>query len=228
MPDPAVTLAFAAPTPLEALAVLVAYLVGAIPFGWVVAKLAKGVDIRTIGSGNIGATNAMRAVGRPLGLVAFALDLGKAYAPVAWLAPALARGADAELALGVACGGAAVCGHVWPVYLRFKGGKAVATGCGAVAALDPLVFLSGGVVWLAALGITRFVGLASILMCAAFPVAAAARWSDGAYPHGGGALVVGLVLLALLVVVRHRANIRRMWAGTEPRAFAGGAKGTHV
>ena len=192
------------PAPVFLCAILIAsYLAGSVPFGWVMARVLRGGDIRTIGSGNIGATNAMRALGRPLGMVALLGDLAKGFAPV-WF---LARG---EPALQVACGAAAVCGHVWPVFLRFRGGKAVATGCGVLMAIDLPVVLGAAAIWCITLFLTRFVGLASVAMSIAFPCIAAARGQAWEVVAGAGAL-------ALLIVGRHRSNMARILAGTEPR-----------
>lgn len=190
-----------------------AYLLGSVPFGWLMAKLIKGVDIRTTGSGNIGATNAMRALGKPLGLIAFALDVFKGWAPVALLAPA-AFGSDSLHLAQVLFGAAAVLGHVFPIYLSFKGGKAVATGCGALVGIDPLIFLISGLVWLVTLGLTRMVSASSLAMSVAFPIVAWAR--SGAQPYGME-VVAGAAGLTLLVVIRHRSNIKRILNGTEPR-----------
>ncbi|MEZ5973680.1 MAG: glycerol-3-phosphate 1-O-acyltransferase PlsY [Planctomycetota bacterium] len=200
-----------------ALAALAAsYLLGAIPFGLVMVRLIKGVDLRTQGSGNIGATNAMRVLGKPLGLVAFLLDWGKGLVASLWLYR-LAEGAD--LRLQVACGAAAVIGHCFPVYLRFKGGKGVATACGAVVAIDPVVFVIAGAVWLALAFGLRYVSVASMGMGLAFPVAAWFRWG-----HRGDSFVVGLCALTLLILVRHKSNIARLRAGTEPKIGAGKKK----
>ena len=200
-------------SPLEWVALLAAYLLGSVPFGYLLGRL-KGVDIRSGGSGNIGATNAGRMLGRPWGIAAFVGDFGKGWFSAWWLGPELASDPARGSTLAVLCGAAAVCGHVWPVYLRFKGGKAVATGCGAVVGVDPLVFLIGGGVWLASLAVFRFVGLSSMLMAVAFPVSAYLRRDSQGY---GMEVVWGTTALALLVLWRHRANVRRMLAGTEPR-----------
>ncbi len=189
---------------------LASYLLGSIPFGLVAARL-KGVDLRQAGSGNIGATNAARVLGRPVGLLVFALDLLKGWIPAFLLAP-WAADAEGVLRLQVACGAAAVLGHVFPVWLGFRGGKGVATACGALLAIDPVVFLAGGAAWLVVLGLSRFVGLSSIAMGLAF--VAAAWWRA---PAGSLDLVVGTALLAVLILVRHRSNIRRMLSGTEPK-----------
>jgi acyl phosphate:glycerol-3-phosphate acyltransferase len=183
--------------------VLVSYLVGAIPFGLVMCRVFKGVDLREVGSGNIGATNAMRVLGKPLGAIAFLLDFGKGFAPAAFLGAGLVE-------WQVLCGAAAVCGHVWPVYLRFKGGKAVATGCGAIVAIDSMIFVGAGLTWLVLMLATGFVSIGSIAMGFAFPIMA---WWRG-QPN---AVILGTSLLTLLILVRHRSNMRNLLAGTEGR-----------
>lgn len=198
---------------LQALLVVFAsYLLGAVPFGLVMVRLIKGLDLRQVGSGNIGATNAMRVLGKPLGLLAFFLDAGKGLVPTLFFA-AHASALDGLLA-GLAaslCGIAAVLGHCFPVYLGFKGGKGVATACGAVVGVDPLVFVAGGSVWILVLLTTRFVSLASIAMGIAFPIAAALL--DGDKP----AFIGSCALLTLLILVRHRVNITRIREGSETR-----------
>ncbi len=199
------------PRGAEWLGIALSYLLGSVPFAWLLARLLKGADLRQVGSGNIGATNAGRVLGRPLGVLAFLLDFGKGWAPVALIAPRFAS--DASLAsVAVCCGLAAAAGHVWPIYLGFRGGKAVATTCGVVAALDPVVFVLGGGVWLITLTSTGFVSLASIAMALTFPVVA---WQRA--PERGTEAVYGIALLALLILWRHKANLVRMRQGLEPR-----------
>jgi glycerol-3-phosphate acyltransferase PlsY len=192
------------------IACALAYLLGSIPFGLVFAKWVKGVDLRTIGSGNIGASNAGRALGRRWAIAVFACDFLKSFLPVLamhWIEPR----AELVPVAQVFTGTAAVLGHCYSIYLRFAGGKAVATGCGAIVAIDWRVFVCGGLVWLITRRVTRYNGLASILMSLSWPLAA---WAlDRDKPE----FVLGTSLLALLILVRHRANIRRMLAGTEPR-----------
>ncbi|MBL6720872.1 MAG: glycerol-3-phosphate 1-O-acyltransferase PlsY [Planctomycetes bacterium] len=191
-----------------ALALLLAYLLGSVPFGLVLSRTLAGVDPRTVGSGNIGATNTIRAAGKPIGLLAFVLDVGKG------MVPALVLADDPELA---ACAmAAAVLGHCFSLYLGFKGGKGVATMVGGVLALDPQLLLVGGLVWVGTLALTRWVSLASILMTAGFAVGAAARFGIS------DLRAVALGVLAVLVLGLHRANLGRILAGTEPRAFSGG------
>ncbi|MEM9799746.1 MAG: glycerol-3-phosphate 1-O-acyltransferase PlsY [Planctomycetota bacterium] len=194
------------------LVLLASYLLGAVPFGLLMAKVLKGVDLRNVGSGNIGATNAMRVLGKPLGIVAFLLDLAKGFVPTMFLAD-LAPALD-EIAPSLAaslCGIAAVLGHCFPVYLGFKGGKGVATGLGAVFGVDWRVCVVAGLVWVVTLYSSRFVSLASIAMGVAFPVAAAV-FQPKAIPF-----VVACALLMTLIIARHRPNLRRLRAGTEPR-----------
>lgn len=206
------------------LALLLSYLLGAVPFGFVLVRLIKGEDLRKHGSGNIGATNAMRVLGKPLGVFAFLLDFGKGYVPVALIAPALTptEGIDPSW-LAVGCGATAVIGHVFPIYLRFRGGKAVATGCGAIVGVDPLVFLAAGLAWVVTLATTRFVGLASIVMGLAFPLVAALRMGGRPY---GIEFVLGTGALAALILLRHRSNLKRMIDGTEPRIGRGTSRGS--
>lgn len=192
-------------------ALALAYLLGSIPFGFVLAKALRGVDLREVGSGNIGATNAMRVLGRPLGLVAFALDVGKGFAPV-WM---LGAGDPRRMVL---VGAAAVCGHVWPIFLRFRGGKAVATGVGAIVAIDPLVAFAAGAVWLVVLFLSSYVALASMAMAVAWPLVAWLRM--GERPHGWW-FVAATAVLCLLILWRHRSNISRILAGEESRSRIG-------
>ena len=188
------------------------YLLGAIPFGLVIFSAVKHGDLRTLGSGNIGATNAMRFGGRWLGLCVFVLDVLKGWIPVAVIAPAVVSADGSRGVLQVVYGAAAVFGHCFPVYLRFRGGKGVATACGALVGLDPIVFLIGGAAWCVFLGLFRYTSLASMAMGATF---AAVAWVRSEVGHRE--VFLGALLLALLIVVRHRSNIGRMLAGTEPK-----------
>ncbi|MFT4542735.1 MAG: glycerol-3-phosphate acyltransferase PlsY [Planctomycetota bacterium] len=196
--------------PSEIGLIIFSYLLGALPFGLLIAR-AKGIDLRAIGSGNIGATNTMRALGRGWGVTAFCLDFVKGMLPAGVFAALVASDPEVLMSLRVACGTAAVLGHCFPVYLRFKGGKGVATGCGAIVAIDPFVFLSAGLVWLVGLALFRFVSLSSVLMGLAFPIVAWLR-------HGEEPVFIGgTAMLTLLVLIRHKTNIARIIAGTEPR-----------
>ncbi len=214
MPEPS-TFAFLPTSGAQWLALLAAYLLGSIPFGWILVRTLKGIDLRSVGSGNIGATNAMRVLGRPLGILCFALDFAKGYLPVRFFAQWAVDGPEELPLLRVACGAAAVLGHVFPIYLRFRGGKAVATGCGGIVAIDPMLFVIGGIAWLVVLATTRYVGLASMVMGIAWTIAAALRAPTKPY---GSEFVVATAVLAGLILWRHRANIRRMLDGTERRS----------
>ena len=196
-------------TPLMlSLLVLAAYLLGAIPNGLLIARL-KGIDLQQVGSGNIGATNVFRCVGKGWGMLAFALDAVKGFVP-AFVFPRLVAGAPDWL--GLACGVAAVAGHNWPVWLKFKGGKGVSTSAGMLLGIAPAAVGVGFLVFAATVALTRFVSLGSILAAVAVP-AAYISMTGGANRLLAGALVV----MGLLVIAKHRANIRRLLAGTEPR-----------
>lgn len=188
------------------------YLLGSIPCGLIVARL-KGVDLRKAGSGNIGATNVFRCVGKGWGIVTFAGDALKGYAPAALFPLLWARlvpGMPPPAHLGLLCGLAAIAGHNWPLFAGFKGGKGVATSAGALLGFAPGAVGVGAATWALLFGLTRYVSLASI--AAAVTVPAASWWLD--LKHG--ALEPGtLTLLGLIVIWRHRANIRRLLRGEE-------------
>lgn len=207
--------------------VFLAYLIGSIPFGILLAKL-RGVDLRAVGSGNIGATNAMRALGKPLGFFAFTLDFGKGFlVPWCLMNTEIASGASWDLShtlmVASAAGVAAAAGHVWPLWIGFRGGKAVATALGALCAIDPGVALWGGPVWLLAVFCSSHVSVGSLAMSASFPVMAWLRWRE---VEDGGSFPIAAGLLCLLIWVRHRPNIERLLQGTEARTRLGlrGAK----
>lgn len=200
--------------------ILAAYLIGALPFGFLIGKL-QGVDLRTVGSGNVGATNVGRVLGRKWGAACFALDLLKGAAPVLAYGRAMAGDGALELLVWLAVAAAAVLGHVFPIYLRFKGGKGVATGLGVLLGFWPVLTLPGlaaAGLWLATLGATRYVSLASVLAAASLPLLTAiSAWAWGRPAPELALYVAVTLLLALLVVLRHRDNIARLRAGTEPQ-----------
>jgi acyl phosphate:glycerol-3-phosphate acyltransferase len=190
------------------------YLIGAVPFGLLVARL-KGVDITKVGSGNIGATNVFRSVSKPLGILTFVCDAVKGWLP-AYVFPlwvAAAGNAAADPSLGVLYAALAIAGHTWPVYLKFKGGKGVATSAGALIGIAPKAVGLGVLVWLAVFGVSRYVSVASIAAAVAVP-AAAWWWHE---PGRSLVLPVALTLLGVMIVWRHGGNIRRLRAGTEHR-----------
>ncbi|MCO5045788.1 MAG: glycerol-3-phosphate 1-O-acyltransferase PlsY [Verrucomicrobia bacterium] len=193
---------------------LVSYLLGAVPFGLLIGKM-RGVDVRTVGSKNIGATNVLRTVGKPWGILTFLLDALKGFVP-AFVFPTLGNrfGLNFQsLEIAALIGGAAaIVGHNFPVYLGFKGGKGVATSAGALLGIAPLAVGVGLVVWIVIFYTTRYVSLASIQAALAVPIVG---WLY--YRTAGVAVPIALTLLAALIIVRHRANIRRLLNGTENR-----------
>jgi glycerol-3-phosphate acyltransferase PlsY len=211
--------------PLLCLVAVASYLVGAIPFGYLIARW-RGHDIRREGSGNIGATNVGRVLGLRWGLLVVALDFGKGAVPVA-LARLIPTPTDSNLlpdTLPVLAGIAAFVGHLLPIYLRFRGGKGVATGCGVIAVLLPLsdpifgalITLIVLLAWGLTLALTRYVAVASIMAAALLFVLRLCITSE---PWSNEHVVVTTfcALGALLVLVRHQSNLRRLRQGTEPR-----------
>lgn len=196
-------------TPLWPALVFLSYLLGSVPFGLVVGKLAKGLDVRQYGSGNIGTANVLRTMGRKWSVVVFLCDFGKAAVAVL-----LARWLVGVPALEAACAGAAVVGHTWSPYLGLKGGKGVASGFGGFVALSPLAAVIVAVFGLAVMAISRYVSLGSILssVFAIFVIAGLAWWGGQPVEY-----VVYAVLMAALIVFRHSENIARLRAGTESR-----------
>lgn len=207
--------------------IVAAYLLGSVPFGLIIAR-AHGLDLRRIGSGNIGATNVSRALGRKWAVACFALDCLKGLLPVLIAGLLIRRNYDditiTVLWLWLAVGCAAIFGHVFPVYLRFKGGKGAATSLGVIFGLYPYLTLPGVVilaVWLATLLMWRYVSLASILAAVSFPIALTAAIcirSDWRFAVLWPLLVVASAV-SILVVVRHVENIKRLLEGSENKAF---------
>jgi glycerol-3-phosphate acyltransferase PlsY len=205
------------------LAAALGYACGCVPFAYLVVKARTGKDLRTVGSGNVGATNAARVLGRPWFAAVFLLDAAKGALPVlaaGWIWPPC-RCEDGAHAVWtpVAAAAGAVLGHVFPATLGFRGGKAVATGAGAVLALHPPALAAGLAAFAVVALLTRFVSLGSV--AAAGAIVAAFHLLPGAIA-GEQRLPVGafLHLLAAVVVVKHLGNLRRVVAGTEPRIGA--------
>jgi glycerol-3-phosphate acyltransferase PlsY len=187
-----------------------AFLLGSIPTGYLVAR-AKGVDIRKHGSGNIGATNVFRTLGKPLGIFVFLVDALKGFAAV-WLGSHY--GAGSEWA-GIIAAVTAIAGHNYTPWLGFKGGKGIATSAGVLLALMPWAVLAIAVVWVLVFKISRYVSLASICAAAALPVAVGLLWFVGC--GGNGPLLAFSLAISALAIWRHRTNIQRLRAGTESR-----------
>jgi glycerol-3-phosphate acyltransferase PlsY len=208
---------------LVAEVLVVAYVIGSIPFSFLVVKLMTGADIRLLGSRNVGATNVARTFGKRPGVIALILDMAKGYAAVevARLATAssawpLATGGDTSPLHSRAfwmtlCGLIAVLAHMFPVWLRFHGGKGVATATGVFLALDPIAVLAGLIVFLIVLISTRFVSLASILSAASVPLFL--RFLT----HAPFWTINISIVIAIVVIVKHHSNIARLTQGTERR-----------
>ena len=191
---------------MNALAVAAAYVVGAVPIGFLVARAFGVGDIRRQGSGNIGATNVLRTLGPLPAILTLLGDIAKGYAAVA-LAARLGGDVPAVTAAGAV---AAVVGNCWSVFLLFRGGKGGATGLGALLRLTPLATLAALPVFLVVASTTRFVSLATMLSAACVPFGALALGAPRAY-------VLGALAAAGVVILRHRENIARLRAGTERR-----------
>jgi len=224
-----------------ALGAVQAYFLGAIPFGFVLVKFSRGVDIRTVGSGNIGATNVARAAGKKVGVLAFLLDVAKGFVAATWIpfaVHALATGhysyagawgaTQAAVAGGgftdlrIVCGLAAIVGHIWTVFLSFRGGKGVATSLGVLLGLAPWPTFAALAAWAIIAGLSGYVSLGSIMASLLLPVSVALF--DWGRIEENSHLLVFAILVGVLVTVRHRENIRRLMAGTESRVSFLGKK----
>ncbi len=185
--------------------VLVAYVVGSIPFALWLARRRDGADVRRVGSGNVGTTNAWRVAGASTALAVLALDMGKGLGAVLF-----ARAIGSDLSAQAAAGAAVVVGHVFPVWLNFKGGKGVATAAGAFSVLTPWAVLVAAGVFATVVWMTRFVSVGSLAAALSLvPLA----FVDGAQPP----VLVAVCGVSLLVVARHRSNVSRLLAGNERR-----------
>lgn len=191
-----------------------AYLLGAIPFGYLLVRLTTGKDVRAAGSGNIGATNVLRTTGRAAGVTTLVLDISKGIAAI-WLADRLSGGEPAWMSAAAA---AVMLGHAYPVFLGFRGGKAVATFVGSFLYLTPLALAATLVVFAGVVARTRFISLGSVVGAAAFPLAV---WI---ILHPPLPVVAAAVFGGALIIYRHRENIRRLRAGTEHAFSFGGRK----
>jgi acyl phosphate:glycerol-3-phosphate acyltransferase len=184
--------------------VFAAYLIGSIPFALILAR-RWGADLRHVGSGNLGAANVMRASGVTAGVLVAALDMGKGAASV-WLAARLGDGIELPAVAGLA----AIVGHVYPIWLRFRGGKGVATACGVFAVLTPVAVPPVLAIFAAAVWLTQYISLGSVLASMALPPLAYALGSPASSVIAAGAA-------AAIIVFRHRSNVLRVWSGTERR-----------
>jgi len=192
---------------------IAAYLLGSVPTGFLVGK-AKGVDIRTVGSGNIGATNVFRILGKPAGVFVLVFDGLKGFAACAWLSDVVVRvfavPSDEEVYLRLIAGLAVVLGHNFTCWLRFKGGKGIATSAGALAALVPWALIIILSIWIILFVLTRYVSLGSVAAAFTLPFATwltTKNWT----------LTVVTGVMGALAIYKHRGNIQRLLSGTENR-----------
>ena len=195
--------------------IVIAYLIGSVPFGLLIAR-TKGINIRTVGSGNIGATNVFRAVSKPLGILTFFCDFLKGFIPGFLLPRLLARLTgfeDPQQLLALGCGMAAIAGHNWSIFLGFKGGKGVATSTGVLIGITPAAVGIGLLCWIGLLLATGYVSVASIGAAAA--VAGAGWFFQLHFGCYSLPTVAVLTLLAALIIARHHANIKRLLNHTE-------------
>jgi len=183
--------------------ILLGYAMGSVPFAFLLARRA-GIDVRVAGSGNVGAANVLRTTGLPLGVTVMILDIGKGAASV------LTVYAAAGTVSAAAAGAAAIVGHIYPVWLRFHGGKGVAVAAGVFAVLAPAATIAASAVFFATAGLSRLISLGSMAATVTLPSAA---WLTGAPP----AVVSAAFGSAALILFRHRANMRRILGGTERR-----------
>ena len=194
---------------MRLLSILLAYGLGSLPFALLVARWRGTPDLRHEGSGNLGATNVARVAGAGAGALVALLDIGKGAAGV--LMAERLTGADVTTA--AAAGLAAVVGHVYPIGLRFRGGKGVATACGAFAVLAPLALAAAVVMFFVGAALTRYVSVGSLAAALTLPIAG--------YATGAPAPVeIAAIATSLLVIARHRSNAARLWSGTERRLGA--------
>jgi acyl phosphate:glycerol-3-phosphate acyltransferase len=192
---------------IPALVLLIAYLIGGIPFGYFMVKWKTGQDIREVGSGNIGATNVLRTTGQSAGVITLLLDIAKGFVAV-WLAGLLIP-ADPHLLWSSAAALAVMAGHAFPVFLKFKGGKAVASFIGAFLYLAPMPLLAVLILFVAVVAYTKYISLGSIIAAGAFPFAV---WL---ILHPPAPVWIAALIAGTFIVYRHRANVRRIRAGNE-------------
>ena len=205
--------------------IVAAYLIGSVPFGYIAGRL-NGIDLREHGSRNIGATNAVRVLGKGWGIPVFVMDFLKGFAPLLYMKYHL--GGDitefSPAAMGWFLGVmfALILGHTFTCFLKFKGGKGVATTGGCLFALSPWVGGAALLFWLVSMVITRYVSFSSIMAGVGMMLAAAIElwYGTGAYSAADGMVLGLLFLILVLVVVKHRSNIVRLCQGTEPKAFS--------
>ena len=190
---------------------MISYLLGSIPFGLIIARLWKGVDVRRYGSGNIGFTNVLRVAGPGPGALTLILDIAKAFVSAKFISHLWG---DLPY-LAPLCGVAAIVGHNWSVYLKFRGGKGIASTIGAFLALNFWITLAAFLIWAAVVGVTRYVSLGSITMVCSLPVLVAVFGVASGWTNWHTYLIIAAAVIAVMGVVRHTSNIKRLLSGTE-------------
>ena len=196
---------------------LASYFAGSIPFGFIIGKLVKGVDLRKLGSGNIGATNAGRVLGKKWGLICLALDALKGLLPVAFLPPLFVPESSPWLAHATVLSGVStIIGHMFPCWLGFRGGKGVATSLGVLSILSPWGLLVAAGLFFSSLACWRIVSLSSMLAAAGFGIFELIRLKPSPFSELTWSQGVFALMVPLLIIVQHRSNIRRLLAGDEP------------
>jgi glycerol-3-phosphate acyltransferase PlsY len=193
------------------------YLLGSIPFGYLAGRLA-GIDIREAGSGNVGATNVVRVLGKRYGYPVFALDVLKGFGAVKismLMAPGRPPEWNSPELFGILAAVSSILGHLYPPWLKFKGGKGVATSAGALLALTPVATLIGVAIWIIVFWLTRYVSLASITAAVVLPIVILLVRSHD--QNNGKPLIYSSACVAAVVIWRHRSNLSRLIRGTEPR-----------
>jgi len=190
---------------------IVAYFLGSIPFGYLIVKMSRGADVRESGSGNIGATNVSRVAGKTAGVITLLLDAGKGYSAV-WMAASWMHG-NARWMMAAALG--AVAGHMFSCWMKFRGGKGVATALGVFLPISREAVGAAALIWILVVAFWRYVSLGSIAAAAAFPILIYLFYSPGHAPIY--AVSLGSALISILVILKHRGNIVRLIAGTESK-----------
>ncbi len=192
-------------SPMLAVSTLLAYLIGALPFGYLFVRYSMGKDVRTMGSGNIGATNVQRSAGSKAGFIVLLLDIAKGFFAL-WLAAYITHNDPLAMALAIL---AVMLGHCFPVFLNFHGGKAVACYIGAFIYVAPLTLLATAIVFFAVVGLTKYVSLGSLIGAAVLPLL---LWWISRPPEP---ILAASIFAALLIIYRHRGNIDRLRTGKE-------------
>lgn len=227
---------------------IIGYLIGSIPFGYILVKLKKGVDIRKLGSGNIGATNVARVLGVPWGILCFLLDTAKGYIPTAYIItyhpfyhPIISSySSNGETtffsviwamspAFGIPIGVGIIMGHLFPLYLQFRGGKGVATSLGVFMAIVPISTFIAFVIWLIFFVALRYVSVSSIIAAISLPLTSLIIYDysfrvQGLMLYRNIYIVITCFIASILIITKHIPNIKRLIAGTEPKVMLWGKK----